>query len=194
MPITVDGPPDQPTISQSLIPPSVYLDHWAIRLFSDNHRLQDRLVRTLARKRGTLVLSHISLWEFARPPDARHCAAAERFLERLLPDIYFTDFRFDLVISQERTHPGNIWRATPTEYRQLVEYFVTFGKERAGQLTMEGFLQTGHAHRERTLQKLTKTLAALRRGLERARGRSEYVRKARSVQPSPERTRTMIVF
>jgi hypothetical protein len=60
MPIEFFPTSSEVRVWQSFISPTVYLDHWAIRLFSDNLALQDRLVNALRSKGGTLLLSNIS--------------------------------------------------------------------------------------------------------------------------------------
>jgi hypothetical protein len=63
-------------VGQSFDSPTVYLDHWAIRLFSDDGTLQDRLVAALSRKRGTLLVSNVSMAELGGASDPRHVMAA----------------------------------------------------------------------------------------------------------------------
>ena len=75
-------------VRESFVSPTIYLDHWALRLFSDERQLQDRLVDTLISQCGTLLHSVISFAEFARGDDRRHTLAAEEFVERLLPNIF----------------------------------------------------------------------------------------------------------
>ena len=88
MPIDFFMATDGVHVRQSFDSPTVYLDHWAIRMFSDEPSLQDRFVNALMSRCGTLLLSNTSLVEFARATDARHCRDAEKFLERLLPNIF----------------------------------------------------------------------------------------------------------
>src|SRR5262245_349140 len=80
---------------QTFDAPTVYFDHRAICDFSEDLTLQERFVKTMQAKRGTFVLSHTNLGQFTNAIDARLSDAAERFLERLMPNIYLTDF--DLV-------------------------------------------------------------------------------------------------
>jgi hypothetical protein len=194
MPIEVDSTPDGLVARQSFDAPTVYFDHWAIRLFSDDLRLQDRFVRTLSRKRGTFVLSHLSVFEFTKSEDARHCRSAEVFLERLLPDIYFTDFRFDSLIAQERQEPDNQTRFPPSPNRETLEHFVAHGTRTAGYLTMHGFLHEAHGYRELFLDRIGRSLQEFRVGLNKARSDPTYIAKARRARPTPERTRTMIIL
>ena len=108
MPIEFFPTSSEVRVRQSFISPTVYFDHWAIRLFSDNLALQDRLVNALRSKGGTLLLSNISFSEFSAPSDPRHAADAEDFIERLLPNIYLTDFALDKVLEQEHSERRDV--------------------------------------------------------------------------------------
>jgi hypothetical protein len=72
-------------VSQSFDLPTVYLDHWAVRLFSDDPVLQTRLVAALVQKKGTLLVSHISMAELGVASDPQHLIDAEAFFECCLP-------------------------------------------------------------------------------------------------------------
>jgi hypothetical protein len=67
MPIEFIESPEGLKVSQSFDSPTVYLDHWAIRLFSDDQALQARLAVALLRKKGTLLVSNISMAELGGP-------------------------------------------------------------------------------------------------------------------------------
>jgi hypothetical protein len=58
MPIELFDSLEGRKVGQSFDSPTVYLDHWAIRLFSDDRILQDRLVTALLRKRGATADCH----------------------------------------------------------------------------------------------------------------------------------------
>ena len=101
-------------VRESFVSPTIYLDHWALRLFSDERQLQDRLVDTLISQCGTLLHSVISFAEFARGDDRRHTLAAEEFVERLLPNIFFTDFDYGKVREQDLQKQNNVRRFWPS--------------------------------------------------------------------------------
>jgi hypothetical protein len=102
MPIEFFDSPEGRKVSQSFDSPTVYLDHWATRLFSDAPTLQDRLVTALLQKRGTLLVSNFSMAELGAASDPRHVLHAEQFLERCIPHLFLTDFRLDEVLARER--------------------------------------------------------------------------------------------
>jgi hypothetical protein len=106
MPIEFFESPEGRRVGQSFASPTVYLDHWAIRLFSDNLALQDRLVAALLQKRGRLLISSFSMAEMAGASDPQHVIDAERLLERCLPQLFLTDFRLDEVLPASGTSPA----------------------------------------------------------------------------------------
>ena len=149
MPIEFFDATSETRVRQSFVSPTVYLDHWAIRMFSDDLALQDRLVKALRSKGGTLLLSNISFSEFAVPSDARHAADAEDFIERLLPNIYLTDFALDKVLEQERSEPNNAKRFWPSADLPQLELFAERQDAPLG-FTMRGFITPAHVNRARS--------------------------------------------
>ena len=181
-------------VRQSFVSPSVYLDHWALRLFSDEAQLQDRLVTTLQRQGGTLLLSNFSFAEFARDDDRRHTIAAEEFIERLLPNIFLTDFAIDKVHEQEQQEHDNVRRFWPPADLPQLKLFAERAKDASLGFTMRGFIAMARDNYE-PLEKVTKdTLHMIRVGLETHRADPEYVRAARNVRPTSKRTRTSVVM
>ena len=83
------------TITQVLVHPVVYLDHWAVRLFSDEMPLQNRFVTALHRSRGTWVFSTANLMEFTAMTDLAQAAKGEALLLRAIPYINFADTTLD---------------------------------------------------------------------------------------------------
>lgn len=87
---------------QTLISPSVYLDTWAIREFSENSVLGDRFRSALLRAQGTLALSDINLVEFTGMSDSSHTREAGRFFDSLLPHLFLMRCDPTVVIERER--------------------------------------------------------------------------------------------
>ncbi|MCW5653577.1 hypothetical protein [Hydrogenophaga sp.] len=79
-------------IAQSLAQPIVYMDHWAVRLFSMDDALQSRFVQALKAKNGALLFSQNNLSEFCAMKDAEQAVKAERFINGVLPNFYIADF------------------------------------------------------------------------------------------------------
>jgi len=194
MPIQFYASDGQARVRQSFDSPTVYLDHWAVRLFSDDHRLQDSLVETLLAKHGTLLLSNFSFAEFARNDDPRHAVAAEEFIERLLPNIYLTDFALDKLNEQERQEADNFRRFWPPADLPQLKLFAERAHDTPLGFTMRGFIAMARDSCA-VLEPITKeTLSSIRTALESQRSDPAYVRGARNVRPTSERTRTFVIM
>lgn len=68
--------------------PSIYFDHWALRIVSESNFLSDSIVKIIKAKNGTLCISWLSLLEFSEVSECQ-CKQAEVFLNTLLPNIIF---------------------------------------------------------------------------------------------------------
>jgi len=181
-------------VKQSFDSPTVYLDHWAIRLFSDDHELQDRLVNAVMAKGGTLLLSTFSFSEFTKASDARHCSVAEKFVERLLPNIFLTDFALDKVNEQELTEQDNARRFWPTADLPQLKLFAEMNQSSLLGFSMHGFITLAHTHRNHLSEVADSTAQLIKNAMENARKDSAYITKARNTLPSNNRTRTMIIM
>jgi len=82
-------------VTQKLQPPVVYLDHWAVRLFSENLPLQDRFVSALHGSEGTWLFSTANLFEFVAMTDLTQAVAAEKLLLRAMPSLHVVDVAGD---------------------------------------------------------------------------------------------------
>lgn len=89
-------------VIQSFDFPAVYLDHWAIRQLSSDAILGNRFLGALKASGGSLVISHVNLAEITGANDPRHADAIARFLEAVLPNIYFAMFDVEKAIEQEK--------------------------------------------------------------------------------------------
>ncbi|MCK4789845.1 MAG: hypothetical protein KAV87_39260 [Desulfobacteraceae bacterium] len=194
MPIDFFMASDGVHVRQSFDSPTVYLDHWAIRMFSDDQGIQDRFVNALMSKGGTILLSNVSFIEFARATDARHCRDAEAFFERLLPNIFLTDFALDKILEQEGAEPNNQRRFWPSADLPQLKLFAERAQHTPLGFTMNGFISQVHIHRA-DLSNLTKNVAcSIINGIESARNDPAYVRKAKNSSPSEKRPRTMVIL
>ena len=89
-------------VHQNLTHPTVYLDTWAIRLFAETDpalgaRFRDALIRV----GGTLMLSHLNLGEFTFD-DPRHARSAGRYIDTLIPHLFFSQFELSKVLDGEQ--------------------------------------------------------------------------------------------
>jgi hypothetical protein len=194
MPIVFFQAPDGVHVRQSFDSPTVYLDHWAIRMFSDNPEIQDRFVNALMSKGGTLLLSHLSFGEFARATDPRHCHDAEAFFERLLPNIFLTDFSLDKVLEQELTEPNNQKRFWPSDDLPQLKFFAERAQSAPLGFTMHGFISLAHTYRVELSKSTDSSIQMILESIENARSDPSHVVKARNTLPSDARPRTLVIL
>ena len=181
-------------VRQSFDAPTVYFDHWALCDFSDDAMLQDRFVKTMLEKQGTFVLSHTNLAEFTNANDPRHAEAAERFLERLMQNVYLTDFDLEKAESFER-QPGyagqRIWPSADLPMLKFVaERSITAGTD----LTLVGFITLAYLYRDRLSAKFTEANQNILAALNEQRADHGYVEKARRSVPDTIRPKTWVVM
>ncbi|MET3382259.1 hypothetical protein [Variovorax paradoxus] len=80
---------------QTLFEPVVYMDHWAVRQFSEDKPLRDRFIAALHRSGGTLLVSLHNFGEFSGVSDTEQAIAAEEFFDLALPRMFVADFGAD---------------------------------------------------------------------------------------------------
>lgn len=194
MPIDFFTASDGVHVRQSFVSPTVYLDHWAVRLFSDNLHLQDRFVNALMSKGGTLLLSNLSFVEFAAASDPQHCYDAETFIERLLPNIYLTDFALDKVLEKENGESNNAKRFWPSADLPQLKLLVERTQPDSVGLTMRGFISLAHITRTQLNQSIKELIHMVGKGLNSARSDVSYIDKARKFLPSDQHPRTLLIL
>lgn len=194
MPIEFFTESSEVRVRQSFISPTVYLDHWAIRLFTEESALQDRFVNALRSKGGTLLLSSISFSEFAAPRDPRHAIDAEAFIERLLPNLYLTDFALDKVLEREQSEPNNIKRFWPSADLPQLKLFAERAQDSPLGFTMHGFIEMAHMNRNAISAVTAEVVRKVKVEIEALRTDASYVAKARAIQPSDARPRTFVIL
>jgi hypothetical protein len=194
MPIEFSDSPEGRKVGQTFDSPTVYLDHWAIRLFSDEKALQDRLVAALLHKRGTLLISHISTAELGGASDPKHVVDAEAFLERCLPHLFLTDFRLDEVLARERNEPSNATRFWPTADLRQLKLFGELAARSGGRFTLQGLAELAYEHRTGINNMMAGMAESLKEAFEKARADPDYVRKARDAPLHDRRPRTLLIL
>jgi hypothetical protein len=88
-------------VGQWAISPTVYLDHWALRKFSEDQMLATRLTVALQSRNGTLALSLLNLAEFSKVTMGEQAHKAEELVEAILPRVFFLEIEPFAVISRE---------------------------------------------------------------------------------------------
>jgi hypothetical protein len=181
-------------IRQSFESPTVYLDHWAIRKFSDDLRLQNRFIGALKKKGGTLLISIVSLLEFASPEDRRHCFDTEQFFNRVMPNIFFTELAFDKIINKESGEVNNEKRFWPPADLNTLKYLAENKCDLNGNISMNGFLSMHHDNRDKLILLKNQLVSMLQDVFVNSRNANGYIDKARKVTPSDKRIRTYIIL
>lgn len=145
-------------IGQKLVRPCVYFDHWAFVKFSRDEQLGARFARILHDREGTIALSILNLLEFSGLTDIGQAKAAERFLESLLPRLFFMRF------SPNEVRVGEVERWTgqtvqsPAGDVQLLRQFGLPMAEGRGPFHARGLFAESVRQRD-YLQQLIKKLA-----------------------------------
>lgn len=192
MPMEIFVADGETRVRQSFDAPTVYFDHWAICEFSDDVPLQDRFVRTMLEKRGTFVLSHTNLVEFTAATDPRHAQAAERFLDRLMPNVYLTDFSLEKAEAFEAQFVGE--RMWPSADLPMLKFLTERSIVKGHNLTLVDFISLSHLYRDRIAPTFTESTQSVLRALNTQRLTPAYVEQARRSVPDVNRPKTRVVM
>lgn len=179
---------------QSFDSPTVYFDHWAICEFSDDLKLQDRFVKAMQAKRGTFVLSHTNLAEFTNMSDPRHAEAAENFLERLMPNVYLTDFDFDKAEAFENQPGYADQRMWPSSDLPMLKFVAERSIEADGNFTLVGFISLLHLYRDRLSKTFNEVNQNILNALNKQRANPVHVKRARHSVPDTSRNKTRVIM
>jgi hypothetical protein len=145
-------------------------------------------------KGGTFLLSNLSLVEFARAADARHCRDTEAFIERLLPNIFFTDFALDKLLEQERTQSDNQRRFWPTADLPTLKFFCERAQDTPFGFTMHGLILVTHEYGTELVETTDRVAAEIVKRIEGIRLDPTYVGKTRKEVPDDRRPRTKVIL
>ncbi|RJG11327.1 hypothetical protein D3872_20340 [Massilia cavernae] len=145
-------------------------------------------------KGGTLLLSNISLGEFAGPSDPQHAIAAEAFIERLLPNIYLTDFAFDKILEREHKEPDNVTRFWPSADLPQLKLLAERTQNPNLGVTMQGFIRMSYQNRVAMIAAMNEVVQQIVGGIKDARADPSYISKAKSVTPDGSRPRTLNIL
>ena len=111
-------------VVQRDISPSVYLDHWALRKFSENSTLAGRLTEILHSRKGTFVLSWLNLVEFTKVMNEGQARKAESLIEANLPQVFFLETEPFVVIHREDSLVAGGSLVPPHADAELLRAFV----------------------------------------------------------------------
>jgi hypothetical protein len=116
--------------------PTVYLDHWALRYFSEDSELANRLSVALESRNGTLALSWLNLAEFTKVTDEVQTRKAETFIEAILPRIFFLEIDpFAVIKCENELLAGGLPISPPHGDLDLLRVFSSFKPRSVNQFT-----------------------------------------------------------
>ena len=104
------------SLRQRLVRPVVYLDHWAVRRFSDEEQLGSRFIAALHAVQGTWLFSQVNLSEFCAMQDVATARRVEALIERAFPNFYVIDTLDDTPYFREERPPGPRPAEAPDKY------------------------------------------------------------------------------
>lgn len=194
MTIEIIKAPDRIHIRQSFDSPTVYLDHWAIRRFSDDISLQKRFVRALQTKKGTLLLSTLSLFEFSRISDERHFGDTETFLDRLLPNIYLSDFDLEKQLKQEQSTPNTTKLYWPSTDHAQIYYLTRLAENSSRDFTMKGYYKLTRKNKTKLSELMQNVANNIVNRTQNIRSDTELANAAKTFPPRSDRQRTNIIL
>lgn len=131
-------------IAQHLTRPVVYMDHWAIRLFSEEPGLQRRFVDALHSSNGTWLFSSANLVEFVAMTDLTQAVAVEHLLLQAMPSVHVADTMVDrgyLFPDGAPAHPD------APDQDWLLDDLAERARIAGGVLNTKRFIQDGINHR-----------------------------------------------
>lgn len=181
-------------VVQTFAAPSIYFDHWALRTFSDDAALQDRLVQLVHSKEATFVLSVWNMVEFAGPSDPKHAVDAERFLDRLLPNIYLSDFNLEEALRKDDWALARDVRAFMPPYRWALKMLGDRSASTGAPITTQGLLTQAHAERDGLGPFVDAAKQGILEAFQVVKADPAHVEKARNSNPSDPRPRLWVVL
>lgn len=185
---------DRQGITQTFASPAIYFDHWAIRSFTDDSVLQDRLVKLVHQKAATFVLSGWNLAEFAKAADPRHAHESEEFLERLMPNVYVTDFDVGLAVRHgDEVQPIGL-HAFPSPFREVMNLLWLLSLEGEAPLTIRGVLRRVVRDRDDIAGRLNAVAQAMADKLNAQKGDPDFVCKIRAMSPRSQPSRVHLMY
>lgn len=168
------------SVEQTLTKPTIYLDHWAIREFSDDIGLQDRFIASLHASRGCLLFTVQNIVEFSPMTDVDSASRTERLLDRALPHLYVVDsslqagFLLPAAAYTDELLPWHDWLL-----KAFGQRWFTHGER----LTAEGMLQEIVQHGRGLEEEFRRTNQAIAQALLAQRADPARMKKARAFRP-----------
>jgi hypothetical protein len=163
------GPTGGPVmLFQTPDPPMVYLDHWALRRFSEDLELGARLANALEARGGTLALSWLNLGEYATVSVPEQRRAAEQLVDAILPAVFCIQVDPAIVEQGERAE-----NPRPHADSELAGLFLSSRGGGVNPFTAAGLFETYNAQLAATRDRLAGIV----------QGRLEFLRQTHTDDP-----------
>jgi hypothetical protein len=137
--------------------PTVYLDHWGLRRFSEDEGLATRLTKALEDRGGTLALSWANLAEFSKGTSDEQTRKAECLIEANIPRLFFLEVDPFVVIDRENKLLAGGQPSPPHGDQAFLRTFVTLKPSSPKQLTAHGLFLPVRNQAQDHLNKLADT-------------------------------------
>ena len=178
---------------QAFSVPAIYLDHWAVRRFSDNPKLGNRFSAALLRARGSWCVSHQTLAEFAGPGDVAHAEAAEVLIDSTMSNIYFVELDVKKAIVAEQNNGGSRNLHPPPDH-ELLSLVTDRLPVTKGVLTFKGLLVAIAQSKDKVGATFKETNDEIANMVATQRADPEYVKKAKYFRPESNRSPTLTLM
>lgn len=112
-------------IDQIAIPPTVYLDTWALFDFIEDDKLSDKFIKILNNLGGTLILSIVLIIESMAIDNQEQIQNLYKFIDSI--GTAFLDFNFTRVIDNEKKYKkdnGQFLKKSPAVDLELLDAFI----------------------------------------------------------------------
>ncbi len=170
--------------------PSVYLDHWALRMISSSREMRDRFCNALIKRDGMLEISWMNLLEFSGVSDLSQVEDVENFLDTLSPKhIGFINVEVQVVIELENKflRKDHDLKDPHVDY-ELLKEFAKFRKRKSlNPCSFKGFFFELSNHRKKSNEQRKSFLKNLSEKLPGFRERAqqpEYQKKLNRIAES----------
>ena len=127
-------------VTQGMTSPAVYLDHWALRLISEDQGFSARFAAGLETHGGTLALSWVNLAEFARVTAPEQIQWAEDLIQASLTRLFLIEVDPFVVISREDELLEGAPRRPPHADADFLRLLATMSPRTVAPLSARGLL------------------------------------------------------
>lgn len=142
---SIIGNSNELRVVQSGVAPTVYLDHWALRLLSEEMSLRHQFIVQLKASNGTLALSWLNLIEFSQMESNQAHTLAEDLLDQLLPNIFFMEINpYEIIRRENKLIAGERVLLPLHADNGFLEVFIKLGANSSTEFSTAGLFTPMH--------------------------------------------------